>query len=70
MKQNLKISKDFTIDDIHKIREWNYYRRLELGATEYKKQSEEEFKEIIKNFPNAIVMPAEEVRKQNLTETK
>ena len=70
MKQNLKISKDFTIDDIHKIREWNYHRRIELGATEYKKQTEEEFIEIMKNFPNAKVMPAEEVRKQNLAEIK
>ena len=25
------VSKDFTIDDIHKIREWHYEQRKEMG---------------------------------------
>ena len=32
---NLVISKEFTIDDIHKIREHNYERRKNMSAKEY-----------------------------------
>ena len=32
---NLNISKDFTIDDIHKIREYNYEKRKDMSAKEY-----------------------------------
>jgi len=31
----LKISPDFTIDDIHKVREWNYERRKNMTFEEY-----------------------------------
>jgi hypothetical protein len=30
-----KISPNFTIEDIHKIREWNYERRKNMNYTEY-----------------------------------
>jgi len=32
----LKISPDFTIEDIHKIREYNYERRKDMTFEEYK----------------------------------
>jgi len=33
---NLNISDDFTIDDIHKIRKYNYERRKNMTSEEYK----------------------------------
>ena len=30
-----KISPDFTVEDIHKIREWNYQRRKDMTFAEY-----------------------------------
>ena len=33
----LNISPDFTIDDIHKIREYNYERRKNMSFEEHKK---------------------------------
>jgi hypothetical protein len=40
-----KLSPDFTIDDIHKIREWNYERTKDASDEEYlsyaKKQTEQ-----------------------------
>jgi hypothetical protein len=35
MKTKPIISQDFTIDDIHKIREWHYEQRKEMGMEEY-----------------------------------
>jgi hypothetical protein len=31
------ISPNFTVDDIHKIREWNYERRKDMTFDEYRK---------------------------------
>jgi hypothetical protein len=49
MKQ-LKISPDFTVEDIHKIREYNYERRKNMTFAEYK----EDLKKSVKEFQNHI----------------
>ena len=36
-----KISRDFTIDDIHKIREWNYERMKDATPQERKQDTED-----------------------------
>ncbi|MCL2487725.1 MAG: hypothetical protein FWE80_03490 [Oscillospiraceae bacterium] len=36
-----KISKGFTIDDIHKIREWHYEKMKDATADERRKEAEE-----------------------------
>jgi hypothetical protein len=50
------ISKDFTIDDIHKIREWHYYQRKEMGADEYAKNLSLKVKTILSDFPKAKII--------------
>ena len=39
--KELKISSDFTIEDIHKIREWNYERQQHMSKSEIKKEREQ-----------------------------
>ena len=39
--KELKISPDFTIGDIHKIREWNYERHQRMSKGEIKKEREQ-----------------------------
>ncbi|MDR1134734.1 MAG: hypothetical protein LBL49_00920 [Clostridiales Family XIII bacterium] len=34
----LEISKDFTLEDIRRIRDYAYYRRLEIGNEAYDKE--------------------------------
>ena len=51
----LKISSDFTIEDIHKIREYNYERRKDMSFAEYKadvKKGANEMLEIIERLKN------------------
>jgi len=48
-----KISDKFTVEDIHKIREWNYEQRLLLGKEEYNKKLNETVAEIMKILPKA-----------------
>jgi len=50
------VSKDFTIDDIHKIREWNYEQRKEMGLEEYAKALSQKVKSILADFPKAKVV--------------
>jgi hypothetical protein len=38
----LKISKDFTLEDIRKIRDYAYYRRLEIGEEAYEEEAHRE----------------------------
>ena len=45
---NLVISKDFTIEDIHKIREYHDELRKTMGEEEYDKYSKEKAKKGIK----------------------
>ena len=56
MKTKPKVSKNFTIDDIHKIREWHYYQRIEMGAEEYAQKLSYKVKSILADFPNAKVV--------------
>ncbi len=50
------ISKDFTVDDIHKIREWHYEQRKEMGIEEYAKKLSQKVKAILADFPMAKVV--------------
>jgi len=38
---------DITIDDIHKIREWHYHQRKEMGTEEYAKKLSQKVKSIL-----------------------
>ena len=55
MKKILKpeISSDFTVDDIHKIRAFNYERRKNMTFDEYKKDVQKSAAESLKRI-NAI----------------
>lgn len=56
MKIKPIISKDFTIDDIHIIREWHYYQRKEMGAEEYAQKLSQKVKSILADFPKAKIV--------------
>jgi len=48
------ISPDFTIDDIHKIREWNYERMKDATPEERRRESEDNlrwFRELLAASP-------------------
>ena len=53
-----EISKDFTIEDIHKIREYNYELRKYMGEEEYMRYSNEKAQRGIKRV--------EELRKKKV----
>ena len=46
----LEISSKFTVEDIHKIREWHYEQKKMLGKKEYDKKLKETVDDIIKDF--------------------
>ena len=56
MKTKPNISKNFTIADIHKIREWHYVQRKEMGVEEYAKLLSTKVKTILADFPNAKIV--------------
>jgi len=56
MTKKPKISPDFTIDDIHKIREWHNQLCEEMGEEAFKKWRTERVQEIIKDFPKLKVL--------------
>jgi len=56
MKTKPNISKDFTIDDIHKIREWHYHQRIDMGAEEYAQILSQKMKSILADFPKAKIV--------------
>jgi hypothetical protein len=56
MKTKPNISKDFTIEDIHKIREWHCELRKEMGMDEYAKRLSEKVKTILTDFPKAKIL--------------
>jgi len=56
MKTKPNISKDFTVEDIHKIREWHYEQRKEMGIEEYAKRLSEKVKSILADFPKAKIV--------------
>ena len=50
------ISDKFTIEDIHKIREWHYNQRIKHGKEEYNKKLNQTVSEIIKDFPKVKII--------------
>ena len=56
MKTKPTVSKDFTIDDIHKIREWHYEQRKEMGMEKYAKKLSHKVKSILADFPKAKIV--------------
>ena len=56
MKTKPNISSNFTIDDIHKIREWHHALRKEMGVEKYAKQLNKKVKTILADFPNAKIV--------------
>ena len=56
MKTKPTVSKDFTVDDIHKIREWHYEQRKEMGMEEYTKKLSQKVKSILSDFPSAKIV--------------
>ena len=53
MKTKPTVSKDFTIDNIHKICEWHYHQRKEMGAEEYAQKLSYKVRSILADFPKA-----------------
>jgi hypothetical protein len=41
--RTLEISKDFTLEDIRKIRDYAYYRQQEIGAEAYEKEVRQDY---------------------------
>ena len=56
MKTKPVISSNFTIDDIHKIREWHHELRKEMGVKKYANQLNKKVKTILADFPNAKIV--------------
>ena len=56
MNNKPDISKDFTIDDIHKIREWHCEQRKEMEMEEYARRLSEKIKTIVADFPKARII--------------
>ena len=56
MKTKPIISKDFTVEDIHKIREWHYEQRKEMGIEEYAKRLSKKVKSILADFPKTKIV--------------
>jgi len=56
MKTKPIVSKYFTIDDIHKIREWHFEQRKEMGIDEYSKKVSRTIKSILADFPKAKIV--------------
>ena len=55
MRAKPTVSEDFTIEDIHKIREWHYEQRKEMGMEEYAKKLSEKVRSILADFPKAKI---------------
>ena len=56
MIEKPKISKDFNVEDIHKIREYHYLLRKEIGNDDYKKRMDEIIEDFSKNNPNVKIV--------------
>ena len=56
MKTKPTISNGFTVEDIHKICEWHYEQRKEMGIEEYAKRLSEKVKAILADFPKAKIV--------------
>jgi len=60
MKTKPAISNYFTIDDIHKIREWHYHQRKEMGAEKYAQKLSQNVRSILADFTNAKIVTLSE----------
>ena len=56
MRTKPNISSNFTIEDIHKIREWHYELRKEMGVEKYAKQLNKKAKTILGNFNTVLLL--------------
>jgi plasmid stabilization system protein ParE len=56
MKTKPVISNDFTVEDIHKIREWHYEQQKEMGMEEYAKRLSKKLDYILADFPKAKIV--------------
>jgi len=56
MKTKPTVSKDFTIEDIHKIREWHYEQRKKMGLEEFAKEFSQKVKSILADFPKVKIV--------------
>ena len=56
MRTKPTVSQSFTIDDIHKIREWHYEQRKEMGMEEYARILSSKVKSILADFPKAKIV--------------
>jgi hypothetical protein len=56
MKTKPTIGKNFTIDDIHKIREWHYEQHKAMGGDEYAKKLSQNVKTMLADFPKATIV--------------
>jgi len=65
MKNNLKISKEFTIADIRKIRRANHRLCKKIGFEAYKTQLSETVKEVLKLMPNVKLVKINELNTRN-----
>jgi hypothetical protein len=41
--RTLEITKDFTLEDIRRIRDYAYYRQQEIGAEAYEKEARQDY---------------------------
>ena len=62
--RTLEISKDFTLDDIRKIRDYAYYRQLEIGDEAYEKESRQDY------LKGVSILNRLKAEKQNSTRTQ
>ena len=54
------ISSNLTVEDIHRIREWNYERRKEMSADEVKsdiRSGADEFRRLMRDVSKSKVRP-------------
>jgi len=66
------ISKDFTIEDIHKIREWNYERRKNITLQEINEDARkgaERFLDLLSNPVDPAIQEEVQRRLQSVRDT-
>jgi hypothetical protein len=57
-----QLSSDFTIDDIHKIREWNYERTKDASKEEYFSYENEQTRQAMKSMGVSCVFDSQRKR--------
>jgi hypothetical protein len=56
MSKELVISENFTVEDIRKIRDYHYFRRIEIGEEAFDKEVKMVVAEFLKKYPNIKVV--------------